>query len=87
MLYDYETWYLTLREEYRLKTFENRILRGIFGPKRDADVEWRRLHNEELNSLYVRPHIVRAIKCRRLRWAGHVARMEQSRCARKMLTN
>jgi hypothetical protein len=56
--------------------FENRVLRRIFGPKRDeARGEWRRLHNEELNALYLSPNIIRVIKSRRMRWAGHVARM------------
>jgi hypothetical protein len=59
--------------------FENRILRSIFGRKRDEDEEWRRLHNEELHSLYRSPNIVREIKSRRLRWAGYVVRMEESR--------
>ena len=66
--------------------FENRILRRIFGPKRDENVEWRRLHNEELHNLYRSPNIVRVIKSRRLRWAGHVARMEVSRSAFKIIT-
>ena len=64
--------------------FENRILRRIFGPKRDENGEWRRLHNEEL--LYFSPNIVRVIKSKRLRWAGHVARMEEGRSAFKILT-
>ena len=72
---------LTLREEYRLREFENRILRRIFVPKRDENGEWRRLHNEELHSLYLSPNIVRVIKSRRLRWAGHVARMEEGSSA------
>ena len=60
--------------------FENRVLRGIFGPKRDGVTgEWRKLHNEELNDLYSSPSIVRVIKSRRMRWAGHVARMEEGR--------
>jgi hypothetical protein len=71
-----ETWSLTPREEQRLRVFENRVLRRIFGPKRDeATGEWRRLRNEELNDLYSSPNIVRVIKSRRMRWAGHVARM------------
>ena len=81
-----ETWSLTLREESRLRVFENRILRRIFRPKRDENGEWRRLHNEELHSLYRSPNIVRVIKSRRLRWAGHVARMEEGRSAFNILT-
>ena len=82
----YRAWPLTLKEKRRLRVFENRILRRIFGPKRDASREWRKLHNEELYSLYGAPYIVRVIKSRRLRWAGHVARMEEGRSAFKMLT-
>ena len=84
MLYGCETWSLTLREEYRLRVFENSILRGIFGPKRNENGEWRRLHNEELHSLYRSLSIIRVIKSRRLRWAGHVARMEEGRIAFKI---
>ena len=79
VLYGYETWSLTLREESTLRVFENRILRRIFGPKRDENGKWRRFHNEELHSLYRSPNIVRVIKSRRLRWAGHVARMEEGK--------
>ena len=78
MLYGCETWSLTLREESRLRVFENRILRRILGPKRDENGEWRRLHNEELHSLYRSPNIVRVIKSRRLRWTGYVARLEEA---------
>ena len=61
--------------------FENRVLRRIFGSKRDEGTgEWRKLHNEELNNLYSSPNIVRVIKSRRMRWAGHVARMGGDRC-------
>ena len=81
VLYGCETWSLTLREECSLRVFENRILRQIFGPKRDENGEWRRLHNEELHSLYRSPNTVRVIKSRILRWAGHVARMEEGRSA------
>ena len=77
VLYGCETWSLTLMEELRLRVFENRILRRIFGPKGDANEEWRRLYNEELHSLYRSPNIVRLIKSRKLRWTGHVARMEK----------
>jgi hypothetical protein len=67
---------LTLREERRLRVFENRVLRRIFGPKRDEVTGgWRELHNEELHNLYSSPSIIRIIKSRRMRWAGHVARM------------
>jgi hypothetical protein len=75
-----ETWSLTWREEHRLRVFENRVLRRIFGPKRDEVTgEWRKLHNKELNNLYCSPNIVRVIKSRRMRWAGHVAHMEEGR--------
>ena len=69
-----------------LREFENRILRRIFGPKRDENGEWKRLHNEDLHSLYRSPNVVRVVKSRRLRWVGHVARMEESKSAFKMLT-
>ena len=86
MLYGCETWSLTLREKSRLRVFENRILRRIFGPKRDENGEWRRLHNEEIHSLYRLPNIVKMIKSRRLRWAGHIVRMEEGKSAFKNLT-
>jgi len=69
-----------MREERRLRVFENRALRRIFGPKRnEATGEWRKLHSEDLNDLYSSPNIVRVIKSRRMRWAGHVARMGERR--------
>jgi hypothetical protein len=69
-----------LREECRLRVFENRVLRGIFGPTRDEVTrEWRKLHNEELHNLYCSPNIVRVIKSKRMRWAGHVAYMGEGR--------
>jgi len=74
VVYGCETWSLTLREVHRLKVFENRVLKRIFGPKRDeVSGEWRKLHNEGLNDLYSSPHIVRVINLRRMTWAGHVA--------------
>ena len=80
VLYGCETWSLALREERRLRVFENRVLRRIFGPKRDEVTgEWRKLHNEELRDLYSLPNIVRVVKSRRMRWAGHVARMGEGR--------
>jgi hypothetical protein len=77
---------LTLREEHRLSVFENRVLRRIFGPKRDEVIGgWRKLHNEELHGLYSLPSIFRVIKARRTRWAGHVARMGEARGADNIL--
>jgi hypothetical protein len=70
-----------LKEERRLRVFENRVLRRIFGPKRDKVTwEWRKLHNEEMNGLYSLPNIARVIKSIRMRWAEHVARMGRERC-------
>jgi hypothetical protein len=71
--------FLTLEEDHRLRVFENRVLRKIFGPKREEDRLWRKLHNDELHNLYSSPNIVRVIKSRRIRWAGHVAHMGEGR--------
>ena len=80
-----ETWSLTLREERRLRVFENMVLRRVFGTKRDGVTgEWRKLRNEELNDLYCPPNI-RVIKSRRMRWAWHVARMVERRGAYRVL--
>jgi hypothetical protein len=73
-----------LREEYRLSV-ENKVLRKIYGPKREVDRSWRKLHNDELHSLYSSPNIVRVIKARRMRWAGHVARMGEGRGVYRVL--
>jgi hypothetical protein len=76
VLYGCETWSLKVREEHKLKVFENRVLRRIFVPKKDRVTGgWRKLHNEELHNLYSSPIIIRIITSRRMRWAGHVARM------------
>ena len=86
VLYGCETWLLTLREERKLRVSENIVLRRIFGPRRDEVTgEWRRLHNEELNDLYSSPNIVWVIKWRRMRWAGHVARMGEERAVYRVL--
>jgi hypothetical protein len=80
VLYGCETWSVTLREEHRLRVFENRVLRRIFGPKGDEVTgEWRKLHGGELHNLYSSPDIIRQIKSRRMRWARHVARMGEGR--------
>ena len=76
VLYECETWSLALSEGRRLRVFENTVLRRIFEPKRDKVAgEWRKLHNEELNDLYCSSNIFRMFKSRRMKWAGHVARM------------
>jgi len=86
VLYGCETWSLTMRVERRLRVFENRVLRRIFGPKRnEVTGEWRKLHNEELNDLYCSPNIIRVIKLRRMRWTGHVARMVNRRSVYRVL--
>jgi hypothetical protein len=84
VLYEFETWSLTLREKHRLKVLENRVL-TIFGPKREEGGSWRRLHNDEFHSLYSPPNIVTVIKLRRMRWVGHVARMGEGKDVYKIL--
>ena len=86
VLYGCETWSLTLREERRLRVFENKVLRKVFWPKRDEVTgEWRMLHNEELNDLYSLPNIVRVVKSGRMRWSGHVACMGEDRGLHRVL--
>jgi hypothetical protein len=86
VLYGCETWSLTLREEHRLRVFECRVLRRLFGPKRDEVTgEWRKLHNEELHDLYSSPTSIRIMKAKRMRWAGHVARMGEKRNTYRLL--
>jgi hypothetical protein len=80
VLFECETWSLTVREEHKLRVFENRVLRRIFGPERDGMTGgWRKLHNEELHNLYSSPSRIRIIKSRRVRWVEHVARMGEKR--------
>ena len=80
VLYGCEIWSLTLREERKLKVFENKVLRRIFGPRREEVTgEWRRMHNEELNDLYFSPNIARVMKSKRMRREEHVASMSKDR--------
>jgi hypothetical protein len=86
VLYGCETCSLTLRIKRRQRVFENRVLRRIFGPKRNEVIwDWRKLHNEELNDMNSSPNIVRVIKSRRMRWKGHVARMGEGRGVYRVL--
>ena len=81
-----KSWSLTFREERRLRVFENRVLRRIFGPRRDKVTgECRKIHYEEMSDLYCSPSIVRLIKSRIMTWAGHLARMVESRVAYRVL--
>jgi hypothetical protein len=83
----YQFWVIwRSRKEHKLRVFENRVLRRIFGPKRDGVTGgWRQLHNEELRNFYSSPSIIRIIKSRRMRWAGHVARMGEKRNVYRLL--
>jgi hypothetical protein len=82
VLYGCETWYLIVREEHKLRLFQNRVLRRIFGLKRNEAMEGlRKLHNEELRDLYSSPSIIRIIKSRRVKWEGHIARLGNKRTA------
>jgi hypothetical protein len=85
VLYGCETWSLTRGDEHRLRVFENRVLRKIFVPKREEDGSWRKLHNDDLRDRCSSPNIVRVIKSRRMRWAGHVARVGEGRGAYRVL--
>jgi hypothetical protein len=86
VLYGCETWSLILRKEHKLRVFENRVLGGIFGPKRDEVTgEWRKWHNGELHNTYSSPDITTHIKSRKMRWAGHVARMGEGRHVYRVL--
>jgi hypothetical protein len=84
VLYGCETWSLTLREEHRLKVFENGVVRRIFGPKRD-EIRGRKVHNEELHNLYTSPDIIKMTKSMRMRWVGHVACMGERLNAYRVL--
>jgi hypothetical protein len=86
VLYGCETWSLIVREEHKLRVFENRVPRRIFGPKKDGVMgEWRKLHNEGLHNLYSSPSIIRITKSRRMKWVGHVARMGEKRSMYRLL--
>ena len=86
VLYSCETWSLLWKEERRLRVFENRVLRRVFGRRRDEVIgEWRKLHNEELSDLYNLPITVRVVKSRRMIWAWHVARMGEGRGVHRVL--
>jgi hypothetical protein len=86
VLYGCETWSLTLREEHQLRCFENRVLRRIFGPKKDEVTRrWRKLHNEEVPNLNSLPSIIRMMKSKRMRWARHEAAIEVMRNSYRLL--
>jgi hypothetical protein len=86
VLYGCETWSVTLREEHRLRVFENRVLRRIFGSKRDEVTgEWGKLHSGELHNICSSPDIIRQVRWRSMRWAEHVARMGEGRKVYRVL--
>jgi hypothetical protein len=86
VLYGCETWSVTSRKQHGLSVFENRVLRRLFGPKRDEITgEWRKFYCEDLHNLYLSPDIIRQIKARRMRWAGHEARMGEGRNVYRVL--
>jgi hypothetical protein len=86
VLYGCETWSLTVRDKHKLRVFENRVWRSIFGPKRNGVMgAWRKVLNEKLHILYSSPSIIRIVKLRRMRWVGHVTRMVQKRSANRLL--
>jgi hypothetical protein len=85
VMYGCKTWSFILRGKHRLRVFENRVLRKIFGPKKEADGSWRKLHNYEFHSPYSSPNIVRVIKSRRMEWAGHVTCMGEGRGVYRVL--
>jgi hypothetical protein len=86
VIYGCETWSLTVSDEHKLKVFDNRVLRRIFEPKRDGVTGgWRKLHNEELHYVYSSSSKIRMIMSRRMRWAGHVARMGEKRNVYRLL--
>ena len=87
VLHGCETWSLALKQACRLRVFKNRILRRIIGPTSDENGKWRKLHTEELHSLYRFPIIVRKTKSRRLRWTDHIARMEKGKSVLKIVTD
>jgi hypothetical protein len=85
VLYGFKTWSLTLGKEHRLRVLENSVLRKIFGPKREENGSWRKLHYDELHNLYSSQNIVRVIKSRRMKWAGHVTHMAEGKGVYRVL--
>jgi hypothetical protein len=86
VLYGWETWFRTLKEEHRLRIFEDKELRRLFAPRRnEVTGGWKKLHNEEHRDMYSAPSLIRIIKTRRMKWAGHVARMRKKRNVYRLL--